>query len=72
MESTPSGTGWSRMFFSEGESVGELCQNLGITSTSDDGSVFRVVNWAGSDGWEMAMPTKVPQEYIVIWFKRPK
>lgn len=58
--------------FAEGESVGELCQNLGIISASDVGSVFTVVDWAGEAGWEMAMTTKVPQEYIVMWFKRPK
>lgn len=58
--------------FVEAESVGELCQNLGIISSADTGSVYTVVDWAGEKGWEMAMTTKVPQEYIVMWFKRPK
>jgi len=26
----------------------------------------------GENGWEMAMTTKIPQEYIVMWFKRPR
>ena len=58
--------------FVEGESVDELCQNLGIIPATADGSVFAIVDWAGENGWELAMTTKVPQEYIVIWFKRAK
>ncbi|MBW8035039.1 MAG: hypothetical protein FVQ79_05235 [Planctomycetes bacterium] len=58
--------------FVEGESVDELCQNLGIISAADVGSMFTIADWAGESGWEMAMTTKVPQEYIVMWFKRPK
>ena len=58
--------------FVEGESVSELCQNLGIISSGEEGVVYTVVDWAGDRGWEMAMVMKVPREYTVMWFKRPR
>ena len=57
--------------FVEGEDMDELCKNMKIIKPQEKGNLYTIVAWAGSGGWEMALTTKMPQEYAVIWFKRP-
>ncbi len=57
--------------FVEADDVDQLCRNMEITRPPEKGTLYTIVAWAGAGGWEMAVTTKMPQEYAVIWFKRP-
>ena len=55
----------------EGKDVQELCKKLSIPEASNNDRVHSIVNWAGSQGWEMTV--LVRESWVsVAWFKRPK
>lgn len=63
---------WSTSDISaEGANVEELCKNLSIEAPQTKKNVLTIVEWAGSQGWELAVVVK-HQKYSVGWFKRPK
>ena len=55
----------------EGKDVQDLCKNLSIPEASNNDSVLSIMNWAGSQGWELTV--LVRESWVsVAWFKRPK
>ena len=63
--------------YAEGNNVIELCKKLGIKippnigSSSDEANLFAVVDWAGSEGWELVLVSQYV-EFSAGWFKKPK
>ena len=54
-----------------GQDVKELCKKLAIETPPDKAEAYTVVDWAGSQGWELTAVVRESQ-YSVGWFKRPK
>lgn len=56
-----------------GANVKELGTKLAITLPARGADVFSVVDWAGSNGWELVTMEAMEAEYtIAAWFKRQK
>ncbi len=55
----------------EGKNVNELVKKLSIETPLKDEGVFEIVDWAGSQGWELIVVDR-ESTYSVGWFKRPK
>jgi hypothetical protein len=71
---TPPGWVWTEPgVLVEGEDLEELCEQLGIEVPRNEASVFAVVDWAGSQGWEMVTVQSLrPLRTTSAWFKKPK
>ncbi len=59
--------------YAEGANVKELGTKLAITLPARGANVYSVVDWAGSNGWELVTMEAMEAEYtIAAWFKRQK
>ncbi|MHC4120322.1 MAG: hypothetical protein ACYSWO_22750 [Planctomycetota bacterium] len=58
--------------YAEGANVKELGTKLSIKLPPKGAGAFSIVDWAGSNGWELVTVEAMEAEYtIAAWFKRP-
>lgn len=71
---TPPEWAWTEPgVFAEGADLEALCEQLGIEVPRNEANVFAVVDWAGTQGWELVTVQSLrPQSTTAAWFKKPK